>query len=68
MSSATEPLITHVVIGDGEDPVIESLLAASGARTELLRLSGQPGDGRRLLAALASSDQVVYSPWPQLGA
>jgi hypothetical protein len=58
-------LITHVVIGDGEDPALDELLAASGARVQLLRLTGAPGDGRRLLAAIAHSHQVVYSVWPQ---
>jgi hypothetical protein len=64
MSSPFEHKVTYVVAGAGEDPGIRDLLAAGSLKPELLHLTGEPGDGRRLLAAIASSDRVVYSPWP----
>jgi hypothetical protein len=66
MSSASELTITHVILGEGTDPAIDALLAAGGCQVKQLRLTGKPGDGRALLEAFASSDRLVYDPWPAL--
>ena len=67
MSSRSERVVTHVVIGEGATPEIDALLsalAASGAQVRRLRLRGEQADGKLLLAAVAASDQVICSPWP----
>jgi hypothetical protein len=66
MSSASEPTVTHVILGEGSDPALDALLASAPGQVQQLRLSGTPGDGRALLEAIASSGQVVYDPWPAL--
>lgn len=56
--------VTHVVVGEVRDPLLEQLISAQSGRddVEVVHLRGEPGDGRRLLGLIAHRDQVLY--WP----
>lgn len=62
MSSPSEQSsIAYVVVGAVRDPGIDALVTQLGDAVDEVRLSGAPGDGRRLLEVIASCDQVLFS-------
>jgi len=67
MSSPSEGArggLTHVVLGEHNDPALDQLLSVQTTRAdvEVVHLRGEPGDGRRLLGLIAQRDHLLY--WP----
>ncbi len=54
--------INHVVVGNVDESIMEKIISlrSDDPNPSVLRVSGQQGDGKKILELIATSDKVVY--------